>query len=299
MAAERALSALSPWLTKAALAPVIEELAARKEEVNELRHMLAVAEERNEAAAAAIKERTRELAAKAELAEVKGELAKYKEKWAESSGASDVSGLGGKSRKRTHDMRSEFAGEEERTEVQELTACKDKHRIQYLKLNAELEISQAIESATKKNNSDLRFDHGLSDAVLHLMSTRTDLTGVNLPSALSFSAEGIKHLYRLPQLAELDLDGTVVSDSALEGIGSLTSLDSLFLHRAKGVTDAGMVHVGKLTGLEGLHLVGTAVTDDGLQQLTALTKLRSLWPAEGDFLVDIEVHWRIGRCREW
>ncbi|CAI5987380.1 unnamed protein product [Closterium sp. NIES-64] len=69
---------LSPYTV---LAAVREELAAHKEEVDELRHMLAVMRERNDAAA--VLEREREfVVVKEELEAVKGELAMVKKELA-------------------------------------------------------------------------------------------------------------------------------------------------------------------------------------------------------------------------
>ncbi|CAI5507109.1 unnamed protein product [Closterium sp. Naga37s-1] len=60
---------------EAVLAAVGEELAAHKEELNELRHMLTVAEQRNGAISAAMEEKRREfISAKTEFIAVKREL---------------------------------------------------------------------------------------------------------------------------------------------------------------------------------------------------------------------------------
>ncbi|CAI6009711.1 unnamed protein product [Closterium sp. NIES-65] len=73
MAAERVMGTLIDVVKEAVLAAVREELAAHKEELNELQNMLFAVEEKNEATASVMEERGRELAA------VKGELAAYKE----------------------------------------------------------------------------------------------------------------------------------------------------------------------------------------------------------------------------
>ncbi|CAI5462130.1 unnamed protein product [Closterium sp. Yama58-4] len=149
--------------------------------------------------------------------------------------------------------------------------------------------------------------------------TAWELTWMSLESCSGFSAEGIKHLYRLPRLETLYLNCTDVSDSALEGIGSSASIKLLHLWRTKvtdaglahltalfplkdlnatecrGVTNAGMVHVGRLTGLERLALTSTAVTDDGLQHLTALTKLTTLWRPNGNCIQGEDVRRLIER----
>ncbi|CAI5458041.1 unnamed protein product [Closterium sp. Yama58-4] len=343
MAAERAVEPLIDLVKHAVLAAVREELAAHKEEVDELRHMLA-------AVNGELEEVKGELAVvKGGLAVVKGELAAVKremadhedataEKLAESSRASGVWGLIGNGRKRRQETTAKCFWEEERRRdaqelhwprvMEELAACKEWRRIHDLKLNLELEIGQsegdqknawlAIQSASQKPNLDLKNLH-LSDAMLAHVSTMTHLKSIDLHTATGFSAEGMKHLYKLPQLEKLLCNRTDVSDSSLEGIVSLTSLAHLnlwgtkvtdaglahltglpslkvlVLAGCKGVTSAGMVDVVRLTGLETLALIDTAVTDDGLHQLTALTNLTTLLPPEGGYLTYNSVRRRIGR----
>ncbi|CAI7738639.1 unnamed protein product, partial [Closterium sp. NIES-53] len=298
---------------------VREELAAHKEEVHELRHMLTIVEE--------------------ELAAVKEELAEHKvdmtgQKWAESSKAS------GTSRKRRHETRAEpecvRETEEWRKEVQELNrpcALEEGQMRQDLKLNVEVEIRkskgdrraawQAIKSVSRailpSTLTMRRLLHGPSDAMLGHVSTMTHLEIIDLQYGSGFSAEGMKHLYTLPRLEMLVISHTDILDGALEGIGSMVSLRYLYLQATnvtdaglphltglstlkflwltscKGVTNAGMVHVGRMTELENLDLDGTEVTDDGLHQLTALTNLRELRPPEGGTLRNNDVCRRIGR----
>ncbi|CAI5476873.1 unnamed protein product [Closterium sp. Yama58-4] len=249
MAADGVTSAVNELIKEAVLAAVREELAAHKEEVDELRHMLTA---------------------------VQGELAELKRTMADR--ASGGTGLRGK-------------------------ISKGRRRTQVVRWNVDVEIMQsegdqkaaweAIKSASQETDLELRNLNSLLDTMLAHVSTMTHLTSINLYSTSGFSAEGIKHLFRLPRLEKLDLRASDISDSALEGIGSLTSLTHLYLYttkvtdaglpcltdlpslthlalnECKGVKDAGMVHVGRLTGLETLCLNLTAVTDDGLQQLTA------------------------------
>ncbi|CAI5462123.1 unnamed protein product [Closterium sp. Yama58-4] len=191
----------------------------------------------------------------------------------------------------------------------------DAHKNARMKVDVDLQIRQS-EGDQKTAWEQLKLQSretdllGLSDG--HV-STIMHLKSIDLSSSSGFSAEGIKHLYRLPRLDTLSLERTDVSDSVLEGIGSLTSLRNLMLDdtkvtdaglshltalsslevlslsTCKGVTNTGMVHVGRLTGLKRLDLDCTAVTDDGLQQLTALTKLTSLRSPNGVFVRNDDV----------
>ncbi|CAI5458042.1 unnamed protein product [Closterium sp. Yama58-4] len=178
---------------------------------------------------------------------------------------------------------------------------------------------QRIKAASQRTALELENLSNVSDAMLAHVSTMTQLSKIVLYHSSGFSAEGIRHLYKLPKLETLDLRGTEVSDSALEGIGALTSLEDLLLHQTKvtdaglphltglsslellglggckGVTNAGMVHVGRLTQLENLNLEVAAITDAGLQQLTGLTSLRMFRPPEGGCLKNEDARRRIRR----
>ncbi|CAI5480515.1 unnamed protein product [Closterium sp. Yama58-4] len=263
-----------------------------------------------------------------ELAAAKGELAAVKQELTEHKGTVTKQ-LDMVERRRETDLRELRAelARERRREVQqlnwprameELAACKEWQRMHDLKSNIRLEIGQsegnqkkalkAIKAALQETHLNLSNLHGVSDSILRLVSTITHLKSIDLCSTSGFTAEGIRHLYRLPQLEELELRCTDVTDSALEGVGSLVNLEILYLKLTKvtdaglshlrglhslkalglgdckGVTNAGMVHVGRLTGLEQLWLNGTAVRNDGLEQLTALTKLTYLCLPNGGYV---------------
>ncbi|CAI5940211.1 unnamed protein product [Closterium sp. NIES-65] len=119
MAGENVLSALNEFIKEAVLAAVREELAAYKEEVNKLGHMLTVVEERNGSIAAVMEERERELAAmKQELAEHKQSI-KLQFEEAE--------------KRRVAEMREMRGQVEEREELvavrREVAAVKEEHKI--------------------------------------------------------------------------------------------------------------------------------------------------------------------------
>ncbi|CAI5458044.1 unnamed protein product [Closterium sp. Yama58-4] len=90
---------------------------------------------------------------------------------------------------------------------------------------------ERIKAASQATELSLGNLKGLSDGVLHHVAEMTHLKSIDLhyepgffwwmPSS-GFSAEGIKHLYRLTHFEKLDLKGTGITDSALEGIESLT-----------------------------------------------------------------------------
>jgi Leucine-rich repeat (LRR) protein len=73
-------------------------------------------------------------------------------------------------------------------------------------------------------------------------------------------------LCELPNLKELNLRSSNISDSELTHIGNLKNLDYLFLNNTS-VTDAGLVHHSGLSELKLLDLRGTAATASGVAEL--------------------------------
>ncbi|MBC8871780.1 MAG: hypothetical protein H8E44_20320 [Planctomycetes bacterium] len=89
--------------------------------------------------------------------------------------------------------------------------------------------------------------------------------------------KGVSDLIKLNALQTLGLARTGITDQGIAAIASeLPNLVQLGISGTK-VTDAGMAHVGKLTRLEWLWLDGTAVGDEGIGQLDRLTRLQYVY----------------------
>lgn len=86
--------------------------------------------------------------------------------------------------------------------------------------------------------------------------------------------EQILHL--APNVVEVDLSRTKVTDKGLEAIGKLGRLTHLNLNRTE-VSDAGIAHLGELRGLRWLNLYGTKVTDASIEELAKHKKLEALY----------------------
>ncbi|CAI5462102.1 unnamed protein product, partial [Closterium sp. Yama58-4] len=282
--------------------------------VTRMREMIRQAEERGGEVAAELAAVRRELAEQREMAERRREL--------------DLRALREEMRMREDEVRAELAREREerRREVQEVIWPRLREELAECRKGLSVEVGiiqsdghqrtawQRINSASHGTDDlSLAGLNSISNAMLEHVSSMKQLKHVALYSSSGFTAEGIQHLYRLPQLQSLNLNSTDIADHALEGIGALTNLEILYLYDTKvtdaglphftriaslkelglgecSVTDAGMVHVGSLTGLEKLWLNGTAVTDDGLQELRGLTKLTKLYPPEGGCLTNDDAH---------
>ena len=83
------------------------------------------------------------------------------------------------------------------------------------------------------------------------------------------------HFKELPQLSELNLNYTNVTDAELEHLRGLPHLQRLYLDGTR-VTDAGLKHLNGLTQLRELNLGSTQITDVGLEYLKGLIQLEQL-----------------------
>ncbi len=79
-----------------------------------------------------------------------------------------------------------------------------------------------------------------------------------------------------PQVYDLNLAGTKVSDEGLKALEGMTNLHRLHLEKT-AVTDAGLAHLKNLGSLEYLNLYHTEVSDAGVEQLRPLKKLKNLY----------------------
>lgn len=79
----------------------------------------------------------------------------------------------------------------------------------------------------------------------------------------------------LPNLQELDLSVTGITDKGLAKLSSLKKLRSLSLCRTQ-TTDRGLSYLAKTASLTGLRLNDTKITDRGLVHLTGLKNLSEL-----------------------
>jgi hypothetical protein len=100
---------------------------------------------------------------------------------------------------------------------------------------------------------------------------------VNAAINHSFSDSQLAQLAPLsPNIVDLNLAGTHVSDAGLSTVSTMSNLTRLRLDRT-AITDAGLVKLTKLKKLTYLNLYGTQVTDRGLNTLAVLPNLRHLY----------------------
>jgi hypothetical protein len=116
---------------------------------------------------------------------------------------------------------------------------------------------------TELRNDDL--------AVLKLAPTlqKVDLT------ATYFTDKAIQHLVDLPNLHELILTDTRVTDAGLAELSQFKTIQKLDLSELM-ITDDGLSHLATMPNLTDLTVDSPAVTDVGLAQLGALPNLKTL-----------------------
>lgn len=87
-----------------------------------------------------------------------------------------------------------------------------------------------------------------------------------------------------PNLRELDLSCTGMSDAKLAAISNMVGLETLYLNNhltestklTNSITDAGLTHLRQLSNLRSLILAATGITGNGLVHLQSLSKLNLL-----------------------
>jgi hypothetical protein len=80
-----------------------------------------------------------------------------------------------------------------------------------------------------------------------------------------------------PDLKELRIGWSKITDSGLKHIRGLTKLEVLHLDNDTNVTDTGIKHLSGMKELKNLSLQLVPITDAGLKTLSGFTKLEWLW----------------------
>lgn len=147
----------------------------------------------------------------------------------------------------------------------------------------------------KKHEEDLKSLRKLKDEITAIKQTVTKLgTGPNdddkileacvaaCPNLRNLSIRGSRitdsalvHLNKLNNLEELWLNDSKITDNGLKGIMDMMRLKRLEMKQT-AVTDAGMEYIKNLKGLEYLGLSWTAITDTGMENVKNLTNLKAL-----------------------
>ena len=127
-----------------------------------------------------------------------------------------------------------------------------------------------------------------ADAVVHLEDMGATITALSVTTPQYLVVEWISTYHKTtdkeieqvlhiaPNVVELDLGRTKVTDGGLEHVGKLGRLTHLNLNRTE-IGDAGVGQLAGLPALEWLNLYGTKVTDACLADLAKHRKLKALY----------------------
>ncbi len=122
---------------------------------------------------------------------------------------------------------------------------------------------------------DLRGRNNLIDSDLVFLALIPEVQELNL-SNTGVTDDCLEHIAALHDLKTLHLDVTKISDAGLERLQSLKELRSLFLFHTR-VTDSGLPSLKSLPKLELLFLGGNEIGDAGVESLSGLPALRKLY----------------------
>lgn len=117
-------------------------------------------------------------------------------------------------------------------------------------------------------------DFRASQTTLRRLGRLTKLETLILDNTSGRSAGGVtdgalRLVERMPNLAELHLEGNPITDAGLANVHWPPELTDLDLSGTR-ITDAGIEHLKTITNLRRLAILDTRVTDDGMKKLQAL-----------------------------
>lgn len=147
------------------------------------------------------------------------------------------------------------------------------------KIAADLDVAKVMAMPMREPNAD---------AVAHLEGLGATISqlAVNLPQQLVVEWISTYHkttdkeieqiLHIAPNVVEVDLSRTKVTDEGLKHIGKLARLTHLNLSRTQ-ITDKGLEHLSGLRSLQHLNLYGTGVSNAALPTLAKHRKLKALY----------------------
>jgi hypothetical protein len=109
----------------------------------------------------------------------------------------------------------------------------------------------------------------------------TGLERLDLPNNHQIDGSFLQYVADLPNLKDLVLRGSGITDSALGHLGQSKTLQSLMLDRT-AVTDAGLPYLRGVTSLRSLDLSETAVTDAAIDRVREWLPLASVKPLKAE-----------------
>ena len=117
---------------------------------------------------------------------------------------------------------------------------------------------------------------GIGDAAMRRLPAH--ITHLEIAGSKTLTDIGVKHLARLPRLAELDLGGwtSPITDAALEVLRHLPELHRFSSTWTQGISDAGIAHLVHCERIENVNLLGTRTGDGAIAALAGKPRLHML-----------------------
>ena len=119
----------------------------------------------------------------------------------------------------------------------------------------------------------------VTDDQLIYLENLTGLERIDLPNNPQLSGSFLEHVADLPNMKDLVLRGSGITDTALVPLKRAKKLQALMLDGTQ-VTDAGMVHLRGLTSLGALDLSDTAVSPATVEEIEEWFPQASVKPSK-------------------
>jgi len=117
----------------------------------------------------------------------------------------------------------------------------------------------------------------MTDVVLERIAGLDHVTRLQLGGSRALTDDGLRHLARIPQLEELDLNdypGGVITDRGLEVLRHLRELRKFEMTWQRGISDAGVANLAFCERLESVNLMGSPTGDGAIRALAGKPSLR-------------------------
>ena len=118
-----------------------------------------------------------------------------------------------------------------------------------------------------------------TDALLEQIARLEHVEELDLSGSPALTADGLRHLARLPRLRSLDLGGCSVGNEGMAALGAPASLERIVLSGTR-VTDAGVAHLAGCDALRAVHLSGTRTGDGAIRALAGKPALHDFRSGE-------------------
>jgi ankyrin repeat protein len=131
-----------------------------------------------------------------------------------------------------------------------------------------------IASMHEKKIPGLDANGQMTDDILDRVSRLNHVVSLDLSNSRKITDAGYQYLARMPQLQNLDLSMSSVTDEALGVLRELPELRRFRIAHQHGISDSGVANLARCEHLELVNLMGTATGDGAVRALGGKRNLR-------------------------